>query len=285
MGSSTPSTTTQNTHTTAEPWGPAQNSFLQMISNAQQAYDDTPKVPSYSGPNSDQIAAVDYTRSLAGRANTGAAELRNLGQATARGDYLHAESNPYLQGAYKAAIDPLRDQFDDNLFATKDVAQRSGAYGGSRDQLMRTTAATEFNKDAINTGAQMFNANYQSERDRQQNAGNLLNQANVIDSQPGLLLDQVGSQVQGWDDRAWAAEQDAPWLGMDKLAGMLGTVSPYGSSSGAASGTGMGAQPSKGASALTGAASGAMIGYQAGGGWGALIGAGLGAIGGYATGA
>lgn len=262
----------------AKPWGPAEPLLMDMLTRAQEAMRQTPKTPVFTGPNADQTAAIDSFRTLAGKAGQGADELRNLGTATARGDFLSPQSNPYLQGAIDAAINPLRKQLTGNVMAAGDAAQMAGAYGGDRGEILKAKALRDFNEVGTDTAARMLAQNYQFERGMQQGAGGLLTQANEVGSQPGLLLDQIGTQQQNWDMQKAIAAMDAPWAGLDRFSNILSTVTPYGTTNTNSTTTGS-TSGGQGGSALKGAMGGASAG-AAFGPWGAGIGAVLGGLGG-----
>lgn len=263
------------------PWEAADSSLRDMVNRANAAMANTPTTPVFTGPNKDQLAAVDAFRALAGQAGQGANDLRNLGTATARGDFLHAESNPYLQGAIEAAQRPLQKQLTSNIMAANDAAQVAGAYGGSRGELLKAKAITGFNEVSMDTAAKMLAENYQFERGMQQNAGNLLAQANVIGMQPGQLLGEIGDMQSKWDIAKATAVIDAPWAGLDRYAQILGTTSPYGQTHTEGTNTTTSKQSGGGLGSVLGGALGGASGLGSlFGPWGAGIGAVVGGLGG-----
>lgn len=289
-GKSKPATSTSNTTsnvdrtTTNGPWAPADAALQDMIKQAQIAYAATPKTPVFTGPNADQTGAVNYLRDQAPGLATGGIELRNLGQATARGDFLNPESNPHLRAAMAAAVDPFREQLDQNILSVGDAATQMGAYGGDRSTLLRAKALTGFNKAATNVTAQMAYENYARERQLQQGAGALLGQANDLMLQPGRVLSTIGDQQQSWDMARVAALQEAPWAGLDRYANILGSVQGYGTqqTTGTETSATTGTQAAAKQSGVGGFASGALGGAAAGssfGPWGAAIGGVVGGLG------
>lgn len=274
-GSSKPATTTSKT--TNDPWAPAQPLLQDMIQRASVAYNATPKTGTYVDPNATQLAAADSMRAAASGMDAGVPELRNLGVATARGDFLSPDSNPFIKGAVDAAINPLRDRLDQNVMSIGDAAQAAGAYGGSRQALLKSTALQGFNADALDTSAGIYADNYARERQLQQGAPQLLSSANQLALQPGQVLGAVGDQEQQWAMDKLVSAMDAPWAGLDRYQSILNSVSPYGTTSGTTTSTA--AQKSKGGSALSGALGGASAGASFGP-WGAGIGAIAGGLGG-----
>lgn len=290
-GKSKPATQTINQTQTVDrttastPWGPADMAIQDMVKQAQTAYAATPKVPIFTGPNADQTAAVDYLRTQAAGTAAGGQELRNLGVATARGDFLSPESNPYLAGAIAAAVDPYREQLGQNVLSIGDVSSMSGAYGGDRSTLLKAKALTGFNKAAMNTSAGMLADNYRFERGQQNNAGAILGQANDIMLKPGQVMSTIGDQQQSWDMARIAALQDAPWAGLDRYSSILSQVTPYATqrTTGTDTTVGTNTQTAAKGSTASGVASGALGGAAAGasfGPWGAAIGGIVGGLGG-----
>jgi hypothetical protein len=276
----TQTTTTQQTQNN-DPWAPAAPLLIDMLNNAKTAYANTPKTGTYVPPNADQMGAVDLMRGLAGRAGQGENELRQLGVATARGDFLRPESNPYLAGAMDAATRPIMEGLNRQVMSVADAASAAGAYGGDRSALLNARAIGNTNQAVGDTRAQMLLSNYEAERARQVQAGALLMDANSIGSQPALLMDQVGQQLRGFEQEKLLAAMDAPWAGLDRYAAILQGVTPYGTSNSNGTQTTVGtpARASGGQSALSGALGGASAG-AAFGPWGAGIGAVVGGLGG-----
>lgn len=256
------SQTTTSTSTSAPPeW---QRSQIENLYNqGRQALAQMP-----TGPNATQLEAQGWLRGLAPGLSAGANDVRNLGVATARGDYLNPETNPFIRQAVEAAQRPLRQQLDQNVLAIGDAAQQAGAYGGSRQGIIESGALRDFNTAALDSAGQIYADNYARERALQQNAPALLSAANQLSLAPGQLLGLLGDQEQSW-------KADMPWTGIDRMAALLSLGGGYGTTTGT--------QTVPRGSAASGALSGAMGGASAGsafGPWGAGIGAVLGGLGG-----
>jgi hypothetical protein len=263
MGKKKAATTTTNTQVT--PWAPQGDAITDIYRRATTAQDAMP-----TGPNADQTTAMDWLRAQAPGLSTGSTELRNLGTATARGDFLDPASNPWIASAVEAAQRPLREQLDQNILSIGDAAQRSGAYGGDREQLLRGQALGDFNQSALDIANQIYFQNYQNERNLQQNAGALLSQGNALALAPGQLLGALGDQQYQW-------ATDMPYAGLDRLAQILQLGSSYSNQNTVSTGT-----PATAGGLQTGL-SGALGGASAGaafGPWGAGIGAAIGGLGG-----
>jgi hypothetical protein len=283
--STTNSTENVDRTTTVTPYGPAQGQLDAMLTAAQGAYNATPKTPVFTGPNATQQSAVDYLRGQAAGTATGGTQLRDLGVAQIRGDYLNPATNPYLTGAISAAVDPFRRELDQNILSVGDAATAAGAYGGDRSALLKARALTGFNREALNTSATMTAQNYANERQIQQNSGGLLDQANQLMLKPGQVLSTIGDQQQSWDMARVAALQEAPWTGLDRWASILGQAQPYstqhtvGTDVTNSQSTGTPARPSGASSVMGGALGGASAGASFGP-WGAAIGGVIGGLGG-----
>lgn len=256
------STSTSTTTNTAPQW--QQDQIDRVYQQGQTALGQMPK-----GPNATQLTAMDWLKGAAPGLSAGSAELRNLGVATARGDYLDPASNPWIKGAVEAAQRPLREQLDQNILQIGDAAQQSGAYGGDRERLLRGQALGDFNRSALDVANQTYFQNYNNERQLQQNAPALLAAANSLGLAPGQLLGTLGDQ-----EFSWAS--DMPWNGLDKMASLLSLGAQYGTTKT------VGEVPKQGgglSGALQGAAGGASAG-SAFGPWGAGIGGVIGGLGG-----
>lgn len=297
-GSSKPATQTTNSSQTQQtsPWAPANPALQGMITSAQQAYANTPKTPTYTGPNSDQLTAANLLKTLAPGTGAGAQAVLDNAQKTASGYYLNnnpfTSQNPNVQSVIDASIIPLRKQLDSNVLSIGDAAKLAGAYGGDRQDLLKATALGQFNDSAMATGA---NLNYQAwndqqqramqeynlERQNQMGAAQLFQQGNALRLTPAQLLGAVGDTESQQQLAVNQSALDAPWAGLDRLSQVLGTVAPYSTTTGTGTSTTVGT-PAKG-SQFAGATSGALGGASAGaafGPWGAGIGAVLGGLGG-----
>lgn len=315
-------TETLNRTDTSNPWGPAAGALQGMVDSAVGAYGATPKTPTFVGPNNLQLQGVDMLKQAAPWTAAGVPAMADLAGKTAGGWYLNPGNNvgmqgsgyresinPGLQAMIQAAINPLRDQLDSNVLSIGDAAKLAGAYGGDRQELLKGTALSRFNRDAMDVGSEytfnaqeamqqrMFQASqadfaarqaaFENERQRQMNAGTLFGQTNELALKPAEIITALGDQQMGWDQAANVAKLDAPWAGLDRLTSVLGSVSPYGTQTSTGTNTTKGTvtrstvkQPGGG---LGGAFSGALGGASAGsafGPWGAAAGGILGGLGG-----
>lgn len=169
------------------------------IDRANDAFNQSPVKYDGSlvaGFNDTQNQAHQNLLGQAGGLNAGANELRELGTATARGDFLDFNSSPI--GEYTQQLSDIqRRNFDENQARNLDLnAIQSGAYGGSRHGLAEGVAERGFQEALTSQQAQIALQNYLQERGYQQNAGQLLGQANALSLAPGQLQASIGEQQQ-----------------------------------------------------------------------------------------
>lgn len=271
---------TTNTTQQSNPWAPLEPYLKDIFSRGQVALDQTPKTGdlTYAGPNQDQLTAADWIRGAAGQLGTGSDILRNEGLKTISGEYLNPETNPWLAKTGSIIADTANRNLTQGVLpALADQAILGGAYGGSGYGVSQGLAAGESQRGVADALTGMYGQNYQLERDRQLQGGNLLNQANELALAPGTVLGGLGDMIQGWDQSRLDANIAAPWNGLDRFAAILGLGTPYGSSTSNTVQTPAGR--SGFGSFLGGAAGGASAG-SAFGPWGAGIGGLLGGLGG-----
>lgn len=129
----------------------------------------------------------------------GADAVRGLATDQLSGKYLDAGSNPYLQSAISAAIDPLQHALmTKTLPGITDQSIAQGAYGGTRNSVANTLAINDFNTQAGDIAARMAGENYTNERAIQQGSAGLLGQADALSMAPSQALAAgAGFQEQG----------------------------------------------------------------------------------------
>lgn len=204
MGGSSGGGQTSQTQT-ADPWSGAQSYLRDAYSRAQTAAERT-STQAYDGnfvnpANSTQQGAVQMALQSIPGLNTGS------GIASVANDSLSGKmlsGNPYVQSAIDATIRPTveraRDQY---LPAISSAAQEAGAYGGSRHALAQRWAAEDVNKQVADTAAQMWNQNYQNERNIQtQVAPQMLQMVNQMQMAPAQAMLDIGNQQYQLDDLA-----------------------------------------------------------------------------------
>lgn len=277
MGAPKPKITDSTSSTTNTPWGPAAPALTDMVSAAGAAYAATPKTGTYVDPNADQLNAWKSAESAASGMGVGVDQTRQLALDELSGKYLSPDSNPYIKGAVTAAIDPLQKALGQRILTLGDAAQQGGAFGGDRQQLMAGQAIGDFNRDAMNTSANIYAQNYSNERNLQMGAPSLLHQADLLSLMPSQVLDATGQEKQAQAEAKLSSAVDAPWAGLDRYSQVLSTLTPYASQNSTSHTEETAAKPGGLASLFGGALGGASAG-AAFGPWGALIGGGIGGL-------
>lgn len=155
---------------------------------------------------------------------------QSIGQ-TLGGDFLHAESNPYLQSAIEAAQRPLLQAFQEQtipqLKAQFTAAGQMIQPQGSSPFDMAAARATSGLMDAIgDVGTKMAFANYDAERARQMQAAGLGIQQGQVD-QTGRLQ-QMGLQTQAGQALGQLGLGAAELLQRGDLAGLQAQLDAMG---------------------------------------------------------
>lgn len=219
-----------------------------------------------------------YAKALAGGAPPGTFTGNDL--ATARGDFLNPDSNPYLRANIDAATRPTYEKLTrETLPGITDAAIQQGAYGGDGVSLQRGQALGDYSNDAMSIAASMIADNYNRERTNQLNAGQNYATDASAELLPAALLSQMGTQEQGFNQidlnnilARISLAQTTPFAGYDTAANLIGA---------GGGGTSSSIMPvNKTGGVVSGALGGAAAGTYVNPGWGTLIGGILGALGG-----
>jgi len=276
-GGSQPSavqTTTQNT----EPWTEQKPHLQNIMEGAEQAFTGAPQqyfpgssVVGFSPQTEASLGGIEQ-RALAGSA------LQNAGQQqaldTVQGNYLN--NNPFLQGAYDAAAQPVVQQWQQQIAPGIDSSfAGAGRLGSGLYAQARNTSEETLGRNLTDMSSKMAYSNYAQERQNQlnmaQQAGSMAQQdytdLNKLMAVGGAREGQQQAQLQDSISR-FNYEQAQPW---DQLARYSGLVKGgYGGTQ--TTNTPLYSNP--GANFLSGALGGAALGSSSG------FGAGVGAIGG-----
>lgn len=107
----------------------------------------------------------------------------------------------------------------------------SGAYGGSRNGVTNALGIDRFTENLTDTMGQLLQNNYQTERDRQQQAPGMLAQAFGIEQNAANAIRQAGSEQQGFAQQEIDEfrtldnlSRTQPFDLVDRLFGALGQV-------------------------------------------------------------
>lgn len=281
-----------NTIQSADPWVGAQPYLTDIYERSKTAADSTPTT-AYGGNFVTQPHQLQ--RDVATQLNTQASGYDNFGNSViklgndmAEGRYIN--NNPHLQSAINATIRPTIERTRDVVLpGIGSAAQTAGAYGGSRQAFLESQTLSDVNKQVADTAAQMWNQNYQHERQLQMMAPSLLQAGHQLNMTPIEMRARAGDLLYSFDD---AATQNNLAKFEDDINRHWRQVNPYvaamagiGMPGGQSTSTTNGARISAAQAGLTGAVGGAAMGgmaagaaYGSGAGpYGALIGAALGA--------
>lgn len=280
------------TETTAEPWTGAQPGLIgwdtsllpqAQVTFEQQMADNVPYTGQLAArPGETLLQAQDVTLGLAGQVPGQAQPVTQYGQDVLAGEYLSAESNPYLQSYMQSAIDPLQQSLMEEIMpGIRGEAISAGGYGGSRQGIAEGQAIDAYLQEAGAITSQMSAEAYEAERARQMAAPGVVAQGMQLELMQPELMGQVGMQQQAAQQAIldeqyalWQMAQQQPWVPLQEYANIL---LPSAGLGGVQTSTPE-ANPLGGA--LGGAATGAAIG-SAVPVVGTAIGAGVGAVGGY----
>lgn len=304
----------------ASTWNPTLNPYVdRMLQTATRSLElspgyaglDSPQFQGqlYAGPTANQQAGIQSMVQAAGQLGQGNEAVRQLGLDTISGKYLSPDSNPFIKGAYEAAVRPITQQLQRQIIpGISDAAQGSGAYGGARQGIMEGTAAADWAKASGDIGANMYFNNYNNERNRQMQAPTLLSAADAMALAPSQALLAAGTAEQGWQQgqlnanrQEYINKANDLWGPLQNYQNIIGSLLGFGTTNtqgtntsagtntvnstqhGTQAGTQTGTYTAPGQSGFGGALSGALGGASAGGmfgPWGAGIGAVLGGLGG-----
>lgn len=189
------------------------------------------------------------------------------------------QTNPYLQSAIQAALDPMVRDFNSaggTLAGIRGEAIQNAQLGGSRQGIAEGLALDNLQRNMVGAAAQMANQGYQKGQDTALRTLALAPQTMGLLSTPATTLDAIGAQRQGYQQQLindaiqqWNFQQNLPSA---KLAQYMNLV--QGNWGGTSSATSTGTSGYR-RDPFTGALGGAMAGWQLSGGspWGAGIGA------------
>lgn len=272
--------------TSTAPWSGVQPYLTGAYGDAEDIYSQG--APDYY-PGQTVAPMSGYTEgaldTLFNRGQQGSAvgeAAKGMATDTLSGDYLN--SNPHLQGAINAAIEPVTNQYKNTVLPGLDsmfsMAGRYASDPNSAHAESYMNAGEDMMRQQGNIASNMSYQNYGDERNRMMQAGALAPTLAGMDytdiqamGQAGEGFDQYNQGLINADIDKWNYTQNSDWNMVNDYLGLL-NANAYGTS------TNVQKQPgtSTFGSALGGAAGGALTGLSVGGPWGALIGGGIGAL-------
>lgn len=217
-----------------EPWDKAKPYFERLYAAGENAYNTLDK-GDYTGQlvaGTDPMVQDSRRRvlSLLPTLSQSAGDVGALAQRNLSGMYLDPASNPYLQSTMDAANSSTIRQFMESVGPGIDSAAISaGAYGGARNGLAYGRAAQGLAEELSNTNARTAYQNYATERQNQQNAPAMLQQAIQMGLAPAQLQQQIGASRQGEQQALLDSELErynanlmAPFRGLGEWSQVLG---------------------------------------------------------------
>jgi hypothetical protein len=207
----------------ADPWAGQQPYLTYGFEKAQQQY-QTGAPQYYPG----QITAgIDPLTELAQQNLVGTVpamqDFTNLALASnafSMGAGRDPQTNPYLQSAIQAAINPMLQNFNDAggvMSAIRTGAQGAEQFGGSRQGIAEGIAASRLNQQIGDVAATMANQGYQGAQDAATRATALAPTTMNMLSAPSTTLDAVGAQRQMYEQQLindaiqkWNWQQNLP---------------------------------------------------------------------------
>jgi len=208
---------TVQTQQTSEPW-PAQQPYLRDVFAKGNSLHGQGPMQYYPGQT--VAAQSPYTQQglqqLAG-SSTDPNSLTNLGRTefgnTIRGDYLNADTNPYLKGAVDTALGDVQGRV-------------SGTFGRGGGNNYGSSAHQEWlGKNLADTALPIYAQNYQTERGRQMQAAQM---APGMDTAASAGLLQAGGMQDTYQQALINADkakhdfgQMAPWDALQRYQGSI----------------------------------------------------------------
>jgi len=128
-------------------------------------------------------------------------QTTNLGTLlddTVQGNYLAPTTNPYLTDTYNQAAGEITDTFTNQVLPA--LSAQFGSAGGSGSQIqgqIATNAAGKLADSLAKLQTNLYGQNFQQERARQMQAGQMLPMYSQLARQPIMDQLQVGSAVEG----------------------------------------------------------------------------------------
>lgn len=269
------------TTTTTEPWSGVKPYLLGGYKDAKNLYENgAPDYYPYQtvGPMSSYTKnALDATAQRAAYGSDVTRAAQGQLTDTINGDYLN--SNPYLQGAINAAVQPITNAFSSEVMPGIDSNfSAAGRYGSGLQGQAYDDANAQLAQQIGNVSSQMAYQNYGDERQRQMQAMLFAPQMAAQDyidlgmlGQAGQGYDQYNQNLINADIQKWNYNNNADWNFLNDYIGLL---------NGATGGSSTTTQPNQ-SGGVGGAITGGLGGLLAGASAGSAIpglGTGLGAI-------
>lgn len=188
----------QTTVQKSEPWEEQKpylrDTFIraEQIANKPLEYYPGSTVVPLAGQSQDALAAMEQrARNGSGLMDAG----RDTMTATARGDFLNPDSNPYLKSTYDAAARPMVENYKAAVAPGIDAgATRAGRYGSGAWNNEHSRQEDNLGRSLGDLSNSIYGGNYQAERGRQLQAAGMAPEYAQADYTDAQMLGQVGAQ-------------------------------------------------------------------------------------------
>ncbi len=275
------------TQTTTAQLSPEQQSLLSAVMPQLQQFAATP-LKNYSGETvagftAPQTQGQQMALDAAGAQGQTASQAGNTAGFYLGGDIWNPSTNPNLQGAIKAATDPLYTRLNEQLLPSiRQDSITTGGFGGSRQGIAEGAAIRDTQNAAANTASTIAQNQYDTNVRAQLQALGLAPTVQQTQVQPALTTSGVGDVQQNLAQQRLDAAQQNYWVDQllpliqgQAIAGIVGGL-PGGST--VATGSVPQSNPTSAKNILGSAASGAALGSAILPGIGTGIGAAGGAL-------
>lgn len=208
---------TVETRQDTSPWGPQQAYLTDLFSRAQGLYGQGPQ---QYFPGQTVAAQSPNTQQALARMSASANDPNSLtnqaaGQfgKTIQGDYLNADSNPYLKGAVNDTMNQVQSR----------VAGTFGTRGGNN---YGSSAHQEWlGRSLADAALPIYAQNYETERGRQLNAAQYAPQAEAAGwqqlGQAGVLQDAQQQRLIDAEKARFDFNQQSPWDALQRYQGAV----------------------------------------------------------------
>lgn len=209
----------QTSATTTQQLSPQQQQLLGAIMPTAQAYAKNPP-GAYAGPTTAPISPYTYqgeSQALGAAAGPIQAQTQQAlagSQWLTSGQALDAQSNPYLQSAINAAIQPITQNFQRNVLPSENSAAiQAGQYGYNRQALQNQQDVQAYLNSVGQTGATMANQGYQGGLQAMTSALGTAPGVAAAGALPGEITGAVGTQQQQMQQQAIDAAMQQYYTG------------------------------------------------------------------------
>lgn len=218
--------------TKTEPWEGQKPHLQTVFSEAWKNYQKPPQY--YPGATYTPFsnATNDALNAVEARARGGSSLLdtaRSQMEATARGDFLKPDSNPYLQGQYNAAVRPMVENFQTAIApGIASSALTKGRYGSQAYNNQQAQAQDTLGRNLGEVATNLWGQNYQNERSRMATAAAAAPEFAQADYADAAQLANVGAAREGQAGlelqdaiNRWNFNEQAPWANLANYQNMI----------------------------------------------------------------